>query len=105
MIRVLKPGLTAVQDAGRQGFQLLGWVAGGAADPFALRVANTLVGKDARAAVIEMALAGPRLQFDGDALIAWCGADFEAKMDGKGLPKNRPVRVPAGYTLDFPAAR
>jgi antagonist of KipI len=106
MIRVLKPGLlTAVQDAGRHGYQRFGVSVGGAADPFALRVANALVGNNAKAAGLEMALAGPRLQFDGDTLVAWCGADFEATLDDQPLPRNRPVRVPAGGCLDFAAAK
>ena len=106
MIRVLRPGSwTAVQDAGRHGYQRLGVAVGGAADPFALRVANALAGNDSKAAGLEMALAGPRLQFDCDALVAWCGADFEAMLDGEPLAKNRPVRVSSGGSLDFPAAR
>ena len=106
MIHVLRPGLlTTVQDQGRTGHQRFGVSAGGAADPFAARVANALVGNAASAALLEMALAGPRLRFDADALVAWCGADFEATLDDRSLPKNRPVRVPAGGTLDFSQAR
>jgi antagonist of KipI len=102
---VLKPGLTAVQDAGRPAYQRFGVVVGGAADPFALRVANVLVGNDAKAAGLEMALAGPRLQFDADMLLAWCGTDFEATLDGKPFPKNRPACVPSGGCVDFTSAK
>jgi antagonist of KipI len=105
MIHILKPGLTAVQDAGRRGFQRFGVVAGGAADPFALRVVNALVGNEGNAAVLEMALAGPRLQFERETLIAWCGADFDAKLNDQPLPKNRSVCVPAGAQLEFSAPK
>jgi antagonist of KipI len=106
MIRVLRAGQqTTVQDQGRVGYQRFGVVAGGAADPFAARVANSLVGNAAAAAVLEMALAGPQLRFDVETLVAWCGADFAATLDGQPLPKNRPVRLPAGGTLDFSGAR
>jgi antagonist of KipI len=106
MIHVLRPGLlTTVQDQGRPGCQRFGVAAGGAADPFAARMANALVGNEAKAALLEMALAGPQLRFDEDALVAWCGAEFDATLDGQPLPKNRPVRVPAGGTLDFSQAR
>ena len=72
MIHVLRPGLlTTVQDQGRTGHQRFGVSAGGAADPFAARVANALVGNAASAALLEMALAGPRLRFDADALIGF----------------------------------
>lgn len=106
MIRVLRAGmLTTVQDLGRPGFQRLGVVAGGAADPFAARVANALVGNDANAALLEMVFTGPQLCFDSDSLIAWCGADFAPTLDGKPLPGHRPVRVNAGNIVDFSNAR
>jgi antagonist of KipI len=106
MIRVLKPGLlTAVQDAGRRGYQRFGVSVGGASDPFPLRVANALVGNDAYAAGLEMTLTGPQLQFDRETLVAWCGADFDATLDEQPLPKNRPVRVPAGGIVHFAAAK
>jgi len=106
MIRLLRPGLlTTVQDAGRTGCQHLGVSAGGAADPFALRIARFLVGNPPDAAALEMAFAGPKLRFEQEALVACCGADFAATLDGRPLPRNRPVRVSAGGVLDFPAAR
>ncbi|BCU78619.1 KipI antagonist [Luteolibacter sp. LG18] len=106
MIHVLRPGLlTTVQDNGRSGYQHLGVVVGGAADPFAARVANLLVGNSDGAAVLEMAFSGPRLQFDRATLVAWCGADFEAKLGDAPLPKNRPVLIPEGGIVDFPGAR
>lgn len=105
-LHVLRPGLlTTVQDVGRSGYQRYGIVAGGAADPFAARVANLLVGNDHQAAVLEMAFAGPQLRFDCETLVAWCGGDFVATLDGKPLEKNRPVRVPAGSTVEFGPAR
>lgn len=106
MIHVLRPGmLTTVQDHGRGGFQKFGVVAGGAADPFAARVANLLTGNEGDAAVIEMALAGPRLHFDREALVAWCGADFTATLDGRPLLKNRPVLVRTESVIDFTGTR
>jgi antagonist of KipI len=106
MIHVLRAGLqTTVQDQGRVGYQRLGVVAGGAADPFAARVANALVGNAATTALLEMALVGPQLRFDVETLVAWSGADFVASFDGQPLPKNRPVHVSAGGTLDFSGAR
>ncbi|MFD0894880.1 biotin-dependent carboxyltransferase family protein [Luteolibacter ambystomatis] len=106
MIHVLRPGmLSTVQDLGRTGFQKFGVVAGGAADPFAVRVANHLTGNEPGAAVIEMALAGPRLHFDRETLVAWCGADFAVTLDGRPLSKNRPVLVRTESVIDFTGAR
>jgi antagonist of KipI len=102
MIEVIRGGmLTTVQDLGRRGYQNLGVVAGGAADPFAARVANFLVGNKENTALLEMAFAGPKLRFNEDSVIAWCGADFTATCNGEPLPKNRPVSLAAGSVLGF----
>lgn len=102
MIEVIRGGmLTTVQDLGRRGYQNLGVVAGGAADPFAARIANFLVGNKENTALLEMAFAGPKLRFNEDSVVAWCGADFTATCNGEPLPKNRPVSLAAGSVLGF----
>jgi len=106
MIHVLRPGLlTTVQDLGRPGYQQYGVVVGGALDAFAARVANLVVGNDGNAAVLELAQTGPVLQFSHEALIAWNGGDFDATISGQPLPRDRPVRVAAGETVNFGVAR
>lgn len=106
MISVVKPGLlTTVQDLGRFGYQKFGVVVGGALDRFAARVVNSIVGNDENAAVLEFAQLGPELRFERDALIAWTGADFAARIGGELLPSDRAVRVRAGEVATFGAAR
>jgi antagonist of KipI len=91
-LRVVRPGLiTTVQDLGRAGWQRYGVAVGGAMDALALRVANLL--------------AGPTLEFERDHLIAICGADLSATIEGEPVPLQRPVFVPAGSTLAFGAPR
>lgn len=103
---VVKPGLlTTVQDLGRPGLQRQGIPVGGAMDRHALRVANLLVGNDEGAAGLELTLVGPTLTISGDALIAVCGADLAARLDGCELPLWRPVLARAGSTLAFGAAK
>lgn len=105
-IRVLKPGLlTTVQDAGRHGLQHLGVVPGGAMDPVALALANALVGNAPGEAALEITLIGPELQFECSALIALCGARFDAALDGVPLPPDRPVLVEQGARLAIGRAR
>lgn len=102
MIEIVRAGmLTTIQDLGRPGYQNLGVVVGGAADSFAARVANFLVGNPENSALLEMAFAGPTLRLETDAVIAWCGADFDARCQGALLLKNRPIHLPAGSILDF----
>jgi antagonist of KipI len=106
MITVIKSGLlTTVQDLGRPGYQQYGIVVGGALDGFSTRVANLILGNDDNAAVLEMAQTGPELRFEKETLVAWCGADFEARIGVESLPRDRPVRVAAGETMSFGFAR
>ena len=91
-LRILRPGiLMTVQDEGRHGYQHLGLCPGGAMDPVALALANALVGNKADEAALELTILGPDLEFSAEALVALCGAEFEAS-----IPLNRPVLVEAG---------
>ncbi len=101
-VGVAKPGVqTTVQDLGRWGWQRLGVVVGGCLDPMAARIANALVGNPPDAAVFEFAQVGPDLRFSQDTLVAWCGADFPARVEGDLCPSKHTVRVAAGETLSF----
>jgi antagonist of KipI len=93
-INVIRAGpMTTVQDGGRPGHRAEGLPAGGAADLFALRLANLLVGNPEDAAVLECTLAGPVLEFSEDTTIAIGGAGFA------GVPSWQPVVVRAGGRL------
>lgn len=105
-MRIVKPGLlTTVQDLGRPGYQQYGIVVGGALDGFAARAANLCVGNDDNAALLEMAQYGPEVIFERDTLVAWNGGDFDARVAGEPLPRDRAVRVAAGETINFWPAR
>lgn len=97
-VTVVRAGMfTTVQDMGRRGQRSRGVPLSGAADAFALRVANIVVGNDERAAGLEFTLIGPELRFEEAAVIALAGADF-------GQPRGRPLQVRAGETLKLGAA-
>ncbi len=99
-IEVRQAGMfTTVQDGGRRGRRSLGVPLSGAADPFALRLANMLVGNPDDAAGLEFTLRGPALRFERAMLVAAGGADFP------NVPRWRPFVVPAGATLDLGTAR
>lgn len=105
VFEVLKPGMLAtVQDLGRWGHQGSGMVVSGAMDAYALQAGNLLVGNARGAAALEMTVRGPELRAKADALIAVCGADLNAQLDGKPLPLWKSVAVRAGQTLGFGAA-
>ncbi|MCX8046449.1 biotin-dependent carboxyltransferase family protein [Anoxybacillus gonensis] len=99
-IRVIRSGLlTTIQDLGRFGFQKDGVIVGGAMDQFAHRIANILVGNEQSEGTLEMTFIGPTLAFEEDVLIAICGGEFEAMIDGKKVPLWRPVFVKQGSVL------
>ncbi|MFN8991656.1 MAG: biotin-dependent carboxyltransferase family protein [Betaproteobacteria bacterium] len=101
-LRVERAGLlTTVQDLGRHGFQHLGVMVNGAMDELSHRMANALVGNAEDDATLELTLSGPTLRLGCDAVIAVCGADMDARVDGQPLPSWRPARVPAGARLEF----
>ena len=78
--------LTSVQDLGRIGSREFGVSLGGALDPFALRVANLLVGNDEGAAGLEITLGGLQLRFNDERIVAWCGGEFEVHIESRRLP-------------------
>jgi KipI family sensor histidine kinase inhibitor len=99
-VRVIKPGwLTTVQDLGRRGYRASGVPLGGAMDPFALRIANLIVGNPEDAPGLEVTLLGPELEFTADTLVAVTGAEFE------GAPPWRPLLLRAGERLKFGECR
>lgn len=103
MIEVLRAGLCdLVMDVGRPGRRMLGVPAGGAADPAALAAANRLVGNDAAAAGLEIALSGPRLQFPLGGVAALTGARFAARRSsGAPVAWNETLVLAAGEVLSL----
>lgn len=93
-MRLVRAGqLTTVQDLGRRGFRAAGVSLSGAMDPFALRIANLLVGNPEGAAALEITFVGPELEFSSDAMLALGGAACE------GLAAWKPFAVKAGARI------
>jgi biotin-dependent carboxylase-like uncharacterized protein len=101
-IHVIKPGmLTTVQDSGRWGFQSRGVPVAGPMDPRSHRIANALVGNSRDAAVLEVTLLGPELEFASERLVAVTGAEFDVTLDGRAAPLYAPFIASAGARLKF----
>ncbi len=101
-IEVQEGGLfTTVQDLGRYGYQRYGVPVAGAVDPFALRVANVLVGNEEGAAGLEITLAGPKLRFLADTVIAVTGGDLDPRLDDGQAAMWQAVAVSRGAVLSF----
>jgi antagonist of KipI len=101
-LEVLEGGmLTTVQDLGRYGYERYGVPVAGAMDPFALQVANVLVGNSLGEAVLEMTIVGPTLRATESCLIAVTGADLSFRVNGRPLPSWMAVFVRRGWIIEF----
>ena len=101
-LRILKPGLqTTIQDAGRPGNLRWGLARGGAADSFAMALANLLLGNTKSHPCLEVALTGPELEFTCDISIAVCGAHFELFHNEVAVENDRVLQIRAGDNLRF----
>jgi antagonist of KipI len=86
VIEVIDAGRwTTIQDRGRPGLERFGIPAGGAADWFAARVANELVGNQPDAALVECTATGPTLRFDVDRVVAVTGGQVASGTDWQAV--------------------
>ena len=93
--------LSSVQDLGRTGFREFGVSLSGALDPFALRVANLLVGNDESAAGLEITFGELHLHFQDERIVAWCGGEFDVRVGAMTLPAGHACLVSARDELKF----
>ena len=101
-LEVLEGGmLTTVQDLGRYGYERYGVPVAGAMDPFALQVANALVGNSLDEAALEMTIVGPTLRATESCLIAVTGADLSFRVNGRPLPLWMAIFVRRGWIIEF----
>jgi antagonist of KipI len=97
--------LSSVQDLGRTGFRQFGVSTSGALDPFALRVANLLVGNDEDAAGLEITLGGLHLRFQDERIVAWCGGEFDVEIGTGTLRAGQVAHLQAGDELKLDRAK
>src|SRR6266849_9791713 len=101
-LHVVTPGLqTLLVDFGRPRHRHLGVPLGGAADRFSLAISNALVGNSASVPALEMALAGPTLEADGDLACVVFGAPFSMSSDQQDLRAGKTFTLHAGERLQI----
>ena len=102
MIKVLKPGFyTSVQDFGREGYQHFGVPYSGVMDRQSAAFANSLVGNLINDAVLELTMTGGVFLFKQETLIAICGANMSAKLNGIKVPLNKRLHIKPLDVLTF----
>jgi biotin-dependent carboxylase-like uncharacterized protein len=101
-LNISKSGfLTLVQDYGRYGYQRIGVTNGGPLDEHAFLWANKLVGNDYNAAQLEISFGGFAATFTKETMIAVCGADLSATLNGKKISPWQSFQVKAGDNIAF----
>src|SRR6476646_3618322 len=97
---------SSVQDGGRHGAQRYGLTVSGAMDRLALAAANTLVGNEPFAAVVEIGPFGATFTAnDGAVRVAISGAPRNADVAGKPVAMDTSVTLKDGETLTLGFAR
>ncbi|POM27397.1 Acetyl-/propionyl-coenzyme A carboxylase alpha chain [Actinomadura rubteroloni] len=104
-VEVVRPGvLTSVQDLpGRLGYWQVGVPPSGPMDDRSFRLGNLLLGNAPGAPGLECTLQGPELRFSHATTVCVTGAPAPVTVDGRFVPQNEPVTVPAGGVLDVGA--
>jgi antagonist of KipI len=101
-IRAISPGpLSTVQDLGRPGYQRFGVSVSGAADRYALRLGNLLVGNDQRGAAIEVTIGGAEFEFTDAVTFAITGANLSPSLNGTPIPLWESLHAVAGDHLSL----
>ncbi|MCK0207379.1 biotin-dependent carboxyltransferase family protein [Starkeya koreensis] len=102
-----RPGLfSTLQDAGRFGYQRFGISASGAMDPFALALANALVGNPRGMAAVELTMLGLSATVEGGPLrLALAGADMALTIDGRPAEGWRAYALQPGARIEIGPAR
>ncbi|WP_129627050.1 biotin-dependent carboxyltransferase family protein [Candidatus Oscillochloris fontis] len=106
MIEIITSGpLMTIQDLGRPEARRYGVSPGGALDPFALTVANQLVGNPPDTAGIEITAGGAALRFSVPITIALAGGDLGARLNEQPITTWSALRAWPGATLHVAGRR
>ena len=102
MLKVLKSGFfVTIQDLGRYGYRDIGVPVSGAMDVDSVKKANLLLGNDPNAAVMEITMTGPTLQFDEPTFICLSGAHISATLNNKPIENYQVVQVSKDDILSY----
>jgi len=86
---------------GRPGYQKYGVIVSGAMDTYAMRLSNILVGNEENEGVLEITLIGPSLKLETGTLFSITGADISPTINGKKIPRGRPIYLNKDCILKF----
>lgn len=102
MLKVIKSGFfTTVQDTGRFNYRNKGVPVSGVMDSFSYAILNMLLENDKKAAVLEITMTGPTVEFELDSYIVAGGAELAMSLNGQTIKNFKVHKVLAGDVLSF----
>lgn len=102
MLRIIKTGLfTTLQDLGRFGYRDKGVPVSGVMDSYAVTTINNLLENKREAAVLEITMTGPVLEFKEETYICLGGAQMSATVNEEQLLNNKVYHIKAGDKLSY----
>ncbi|MGY8914685.1 MAG: 5-oxoprolinase subunit C family protein [Flavobacteriales bacterium] len=102
MLKVIKSGFfTTVQDTGRFNYRNKGVPVSGVMDSFSYSILNMLLENDKKAAVLEITMTGPTVEFELDTFFVAGGAELSMSLNGQPIKNYKVHKVVAGDRLSF----
>lgn len=102
LFKILRAGpLSTIQDLGRSGYAQYGIPTAGAMDPWALQVANLLVGNPRNASGLEMTLKGIKAEVLSPTVLSITGGSGINTVNGKIIDHWCSFKVAPGDVLDL----
>lgn len=102
MFKVIKSGFfTTIQDQGRFGYRDKGVPLSGVMDSISASRANGLLENEPSAALLEITMTGPALEFDKSTFICLSGAEMSPKLNGIAIENDSVIKVENGDRLSF----
>lgn len=102
MLKVLKSGLfTTVQDLGRFGFRDKGVPVSGIMDMKTVYKLNMLLENEENAAVLEITMTGPTLEFEKNTFISLGGAELSMTLNNEPIDNYEVIKIKEGDILSY----
>tara|TARA_R110000868_G_scaffold145181_2_gene365155 strand:- start:61629 stop:62468 length:840 start_codon:yes stop_codon:yes gene_type:complete len=102
MLNVLKSGFyTTIQDTGRFGLRDKGVPVSGIMDMETVYKLNMLLENDQNAAVLEMTMTGPTLEFEEDTFITLGGAELSITLNNEPVKNYVVIKIKSGDILSY----
>ena len=99
MLKVIKPGISSVQDLGRFGFQKYGVSYSGALDTYSIKIANLLLNNAENCPAIEINMGFFEARFFCDTWVSLTGAYCEPRVENKKIKHGWPILIKKDQSL------